>query len=301
MLSVLIPVYNFNVVKLVNEIHRQIFALKVNFEIIVIDDCSMMQFKKQNRAILELHGVQYEQLPENIGRSRLRNKLARVAKFSWLLFMDCDTEIENSDFFATYLKYFSGNQVICGGRSYQVDRPENPGYYLRWKYGSRREQIPAAIRNHKPWNSFMTNNFAISRSVFDQVEFDETIDKYGHEDTFFGIELKRNGIPVLHIDNPLLHIGLETCNEFLVKTEEGIENLLYLMETRNEYRDELISGIKILKHFSWLKKSGIAGIYRFFFKVFKTSLRKNLIGCKPKLVLFDLFKLGLLIEKKKIT
>ena len=39
-LSILLPTYNCNCVKLVTELHRQCVESKVDFEIIVADDCS---------------------------------------------------------------------------------------------------------------------------------------------------------------------------------------------------------------------------------------------------------------------
>ncbi|MBN1414446.1 MAG: glycosyltransferase [Bacteroidales bacterium] len=299
MLSILIPVYNFNVVELVRGIHRQAMQSGVNFEIIVMDDGSEIQFKEKNRIIKEWRNLRYEELSENIGRAKIRNKMATMAGFPWLLFLDCDTQVVRSDYIATYLGQCHNEGVICGGRTYRDIIPENPEQYLRWKYGRSREQKSAAYRNRRPWNSFMTNNFVISRSLFDLVTFNESITQYGHEDTFFGTELRRKGISVTHIDNPLVHIGLETHDEFLVKTNEGIENLLLLLQTNEEYRDELISGIKLLKHFYWLKKTRTTIFYILFYTLFKKLLLLNIKSHHPCLLLFDLYKLGFLIEKER--
>lgn len=299
MLSILIPVYNFNVVELVREIYRQVTISGVNFEILAIDDCSDTKYKEENRVISEWPGVRYEELPANISRSGIRNKMAGMAAFPWLLFIDCDSQIIRSDFISAYLQYCVKEGVICGGRSYVENKPENPDHYLHWKYGRSREQRTAAIRNLRPWNSFMTNNFMVTKSVFDQVIFDESIDKYGHEDTFFGFELKRKGIPVLHIDNPLIHTGLETNAGFLKKTREGIENLDLLLHRKVEYKKDLASGIRLVKHFSFLKRTRIVVIYWLFYRGLKKMLFFNLMSLHPCLFVFDMIKLGILVEKER--
>ncbi|MBK9012976.1 MAG: hypothetical protein IPM82_02230 [Saprospiraceae bacterium] len=66
----------------------------------------------------------------------------------------------------------------------------------------------------------MTNNFLIPRQLFLEIQFDETLRQYGHEDTLFGMELARRQVPIVHIDNPLEHIGLEPVDVFLRKTEQ---------------------------------------------------------------------------------
>jgi GT2 family glycosyltransferase len=299
MLSILIPVYNFNVVPLVGEIRQQSLNTGIPYEIIVVDDRSDAPFAEQNRVIREWHDIRYEELPVNIGRSKIRNKMAGMAAFPWLLFLDCDSQIVQRDYISAYLKNCTGQGVVCGGRTYRNTRPENPDQYLRWKYGRKREQKPAVVRNLRPWNSFMTNNFLISADIFEQVSFDENIKKYGHEDTFFGIELRRKGIPVLHIDNPLIHIGLESNKVFLDKTLEGVENLSLLMRQEKEYLDELTSTIRLLGHFSFLKRTRTVKLYGTLFTGFKKLLLSNLMSHHPSLFFFDLYKLGFLAEKER--
>ena len=54
MLSVLIPVYNYHVTKLVSEIHKQLCKEKIAFEIIAFDDGSEIKYMKQNETISQL-------------------------------------------------------------------------------------------------------------------------------------------------------------------------------------------------------------------------------------------------------
>jgi len=299
MLSILIPVYNFNIVKLAGEIHNQAVGSGVAFEILILDDGSGLSNKEENRIAGSWKDVRYEELETNIGRARIRNKMAGMARFPWLLFLDCDSRIERPDYIVTYLALCKAVAVICGGRTYSDRKPEDPAQYLRWYYGRKREQKSAADRNRRPWNSFMTNNFAIARSVFDRVTFDESIDKYGHEDTFFGFELQRRNIPVIHIDNPLDHIGLESNTEFLEKTREGVSNLIMLAHHKTAYKNEMVSGIKLLRHFTWLQRSRLLALFQLFFARFKKRILPNLMSRHPNLLLFDIYKLGFMAETEK--
>jgi GT2 family glycosyltransferase len=225
--------------------------------------------------------------------------MAGMAHFPWLLFLDCDSHIVRPDYIVSYLARCEKEAVICGGRTYANIKPEDCSHYLHWFYGRMREQKSAATRNCRPWNSFMTNNFLIARSIFDRVTFDESINKYGHEDTFFGFELQRKGIPVIHIDNPLVHIGLENSGEFLKKTQEGITNLAMLLHQKASYRKEMVSGIRLLRHFSWLRHFHLLNLFRLLFAGFKKQILANLLSRHPSLLLFDFYKLGILAETER--
>jgi glycosyltransferase involved in cell wall biosynthesis len=290
MLSILIPVYNFNIVALVKELRRQAVIASIEFEIVVLDDCSSELLRDQNKEVTNLSNVIFRELDKNIGRSRIRNRLADMAKFSNLLFMDCDSEIPDDQYISRYIPFFGHEVVVCGGREYHPEQPEDPEYFLRWLYGLRREQIPVDVRNADPYRSFMTNNFLISKSILKLIHFDESIVKYGHEDTLFGLELKKHKIPVIHIHNPLIHTGLEATSEFIQKTGESIENLVILIKT-GKIDKEYYNDVKILRTYNFLKKFGLTGMVNRFFNWFYNALYMNMSGSNPSLFLFDIYRL----------
>lgn len=303
MLSILIPVYNFNIVSLVTELHRQASMSDIPFEIIVLDDCSSVLLRDQNKDVSKLPGVKFHELNMNIGRASIRNRLAGMAEFSSLLFMDCDSEVPVFDYISNYLPYCGQDVVVCGGRTYRPDPPDEPELLLRWLYGIHREQLSASVRSNDPYHSFMTNNFLISRTILSQIQFDETIVQYGHEDTLFGFELRKRGIPVVHIQNPLIHSGLEIAREFLRKTSEGIENLLTLVKEgkieRQDFKD-----IRLLQAYSTLNWFRMVGLYLLFYFPMERVVMRNLLGANPSLRAFDLYKLSLLarlIRKNRLS
>jgi glycosyltransferase involved in cell wall biosynthesis len=303
MISILIPVYNCNIVSLVYDLHNQASAASVPVEIIVLDDCSSELLRDQNKDVNKLASVRFIELEKNIGRASIRNKLAGMAAYPTLLFMDCDSKVPDPEYIKKYLPYCGKDIVVCGGRIYRPVPPDEPEMMLRWLYGIKREQLPADIRSKDPYHSFMTNNFLISSSILSQIHFDESLVQYGHEDTLFGFELKKRGIPVIHIHNPLIHTGLEITREFLRKTSEGIENLVILV-AQGKIDREGFEDIRILRAYNKISRFGMVGLYLKFYYQFERMIMKNLMSTNPDLFDFDLYKLAVLaktIRKSKAS
>src|ERR1044071_5613337 len=101
MLSILIPVYNFDVTGLAASL--QASETNIPFEIICLDDGSAPMFKAINKKIAGLENIIYEELPQNIGRSKIRNLLAERAKYEYLLFLDCDSTAVSGRFLSSYV------------------------------------------------------------------------------------------------------------------------------------------------------------------------------------------------------
>ena len=55
----------------------------------------------------------------------------------------------------------------------------------------------------------------IPKKIFLAIKFDESITKYGHEDTLLGIMLEKEKKEIFHINNPLYHNGIENNIIFL--------------------------------------------------------------------------------------
>ena len=116
---------------------------------------------------------------------------------------------------------------------------------------------------------------------------------YGHEDTLFGYDLKKNNIKVLHIDNPLVHIGLESNSLFLLKTRESIRNLKNILN-QNGYEKLLVEDIKLLVYYKFFRKTKLDYLVRILFRISERLLERNLLSKNPNLLVYDLFKLGYL-------
>jgi glycosyltransferase involved in cell wall biosynthesis len=293
MLSILIPTYNYNITRLVTDLHQQAVNTDVDFEIIVIEDGSTL-YVKENNAINELDFCRHIVLNENIGRSAVRNKLAEEAKYNHLLFIDCDAEVFSIHFIEKYVAFCNKECVVIGGTIY--DPKENdPSYSLRLAYGRQREARTALVRNNEnTYHNFATFNFLISKSLFQKIRFDECIRGYGHEDTLFGHQLHELGCRFIHIENPLIHKGLDDNETFIRKTEEGTRNLYLLYRTENY--PFLVDESKLLKSFVRIYKSGLTSVFSFAFRILKPYLYAKLFNPSPSLRLYDIYKLLFMCE-----
>lgn len=289
MLSVCIPVYNFNVEALVISLEKQILLLNKEVEIVLIDDASQQEYLSQNEAVFDKHnGIK---LTKNIGRSKIRNLFLSYAQYPFLLFLDCDGKLISETFLQDYLSEIDAELVvICGGRKYSDTKPSK-NYLLRWNYGVKRESKTAAERQINPNQSFMSNNFVISKSLLAKVKFEEQLTTYGHEDTLFGIELQKAGIKIKHINNPVLNVGLETNSEFLKKTDEALKNLLFI--SKNEvYKKQLYQDISLLKIHQKIKQYRLKWLLDIGFSISNSIVKWLLINKIQSVFLFSYYKLG---------
>ena len=289
-LSILIPVYNWDVVQLVAALHRQCLLSDIDFEIRCYDDGSIAAFLEKNSALDKYEHVVYRILGHNIGRSRIRNLLANEAEYSFLLFLDCDSGIAHNNFILNYLKLIKENTILYGGRIYADQQPVNKAHLLHWYYGRYRETAILTDRKKAPYHSFMTNNFLIPKAIFTQIRFDERLLQYGHEDTLFGQEMLTRSIPIVHLDNPILHLGLENVNSFLEKTRQAMENLSFL------YREHPELETHLLRMVNRLKKWHLDGLTLLILRKIHPLVKKNLLSSHPNLRALDLFKLYHFLE-----
>lgn len=290
MLSILIPTYNYDCTELVFELNRQCVNQSIDFEILVIDDGSRL-FQSQNQAINSLAFSSYEILPENVGRSRVRNLLAQKAKFENLLFLDSDVMPTSTEFIGNYLGEIGGEKVISGGLTYDQKKPATQ-FMLRWKYGHQREARSVEVRSGIPHQALLSSNFMISKSVMQRVPFNENLPNLRREDTLFSYDLMKRKIEVVHIDNPVMHLGVDSFEVTIQKEHESLTGLKYI------YDHQLIADdyFKLLELYSVLRKRRLTSAFAFLFRKFRSKMLKNLASDNPSLKIFDLYRIGFLCQ-----
>jgi len=290
MLSILVPVYNFDARNLLQTLHEQGLASGQAFEIIVLDDASDAKFVSLHQELNHLEHFYYEPLEQNVGRSRIRNLLCQRAKFPYLLYLDCDAKVPDTHFLSRYFQHLKTNTILCGGRTYQNQPPDNSAFFLHWLVGKAREEQSAKTRTKQGFQAFMSNNYVVPKAVQEAIPFEEAIQEYGHEDTLFGQELEAAGLNILHLDNPLEHIGLETATVFLQKSKKAIHNLVYLHQHYPDFQT------KLLDTAFRMRRLGVSRRSVQLFEKQRDRLERNLLGRRPDLTLFDIWKLGFLLS-----
>lgn len=292
MLSILIPTYNYDISILVRKLLEQLKNEKIIYEIVVLDDASTdFSSVEKNKTIQEIGHCTYILSEKNAGRTATRNALAQHAQYDRLLFMDADVLPKNNDFITKFEIETNKADVIFGGISYECDKPEKEKM-LRWKYGKAREAKPVSVRKKTPHLSIISQCFLIKKEVFLQAN-NFLNNAYG-VDVLFCQNLEKLKTTVLHIDNPIIHLGLESNISFIEKTKKGLETLV-MFESEgkipNDYRP-------VQKAYLSLKNNHFIKIFCWIMKMSNARIEKNLKSGKPSLFLFDLYKLYYYVQLK---
>ncbi len=281
LLSILIPAYEMAPTGLVLDLLAAADLVDGEVEIIVADDGSPVP--------VEL-GVSDERVrlwrsEVNLGRARVRNRLADLSKGELLWFVDSDARVGDVFSLSRYVEAMREGDVVCGGVAVPAECPSEK-VTLRYRYErSVYGRQTAEVRNRHPYDQLGTFNLVVWRDVFMQVRFDEELREYGFEDTLFGAELEQRGKKVVHVDNPLVHMGLEPNAEFLSKTETALRTLHGL-------GPRMLRQSRLMQTAERLRRWHGDVLVRWCYRLSRPLLRRNLTGRKPSLTVFSLYKLG---------
>lgn len=285
MLSVLIPSYNHDCVVLVDELVRQIDELDLDAEVVVVDDGSTdMGILAENASIESMDHCRYIVSPCNMGIARTRNKLLDEARGDKLLFLDSDVFPARPDFLKLYVDAAREADVVVGGIDYRRGKEAvaNP---LRLRYGLRHEVKSARRRSRDPYEEFLSSSFLISRRVADVVRFDETFDRYGHEDTLFGASIQKARFSVAHIDDAVFHDNTDTSEQYLSKVRIAVQSL-------SMHADKLEGHSRLLAAYEKVDALHLSRLFCSFFRAFRAPMERNLLGRHPSLLILALYKLS---------
>ena len=285
-LSILIPMYNADPRLMARELCHQAQMIRdLDYEMIVVDDCSTdTDVMERCQEIGQWPHCRFMALEENIGRARIRNLLASLASKEWLLFLDCDMQLPGDQFLHNYL-VSKGEEVVDGGFGV-VENLAMARCNLRYIY--EWNALPHHTfeqRSSNPYRSFRTTNFMIRRDLMLNHPFDERFLHYGFEDVLFGKELKKAGIDICHIDNPMMLADLEPNDVFTAKTEEALRTL-------SQFRNELRGYSQLLTVVEGIHIAPVRWLICLWHWLFGRLERRNLCGKHPSLLIFKLYKLG---------
>jgi hypothetical protein len=289
MLSILIPIYNYNAYPLVLELHKQCLKCEIEFEILCQDDSSGSNMNIENEKINFLSNSNFKTLKNNIAHRENRNSLAIRAKLDFFLFIDGDSNMISKNYIANYISNLEGFDVVYGGRLHPENCPSD-NQKLRWKYGKFIEDKTVENRKKAPFQSLLFNNTIITKESFNKVKFDSHLIKYGHDDTQLSYQLSLLNVKVNHIDNPIEHGDIDTNSTYLKKSKSSIENIIYL------HGDKKITHnfSKLISLLLLLNKLKLTYFVSKFYLLFEKVIFKQLEGNNPSLFVFNLFRIGYL-------
>lgn len=280
-----------NCLCLVTDLQKQCEELQAqygesfDYEILVADDASTDESIVNKNEMMEyLPNCEYIRMESNVGRVSLRNWLITNSHFDYVLFIDADAEVISDDFVLMYWETRQENSVIVGG--IKTPTAAQRGHELRLKYElAAEQQRTLSYRLEYPYDFFSTFNVMFHRAVLEQVVFDERITEYGYEDAMMGVQLAQINVPVIHIDNPLLHTGINDNHSFLTNSEAALRML-------NRLGAPMTKKARVALTYNKANKMRIGALLRAFFRINKGWMRKNLLSHHPSLFIFNLYKLG---------
>ncbi len=286
MLSVLIPVYNCSVVDLIIKLHHQLSAENIDFEIIAQEDGSTL-FVETNNVKLNhyLHVIKNK----NNGRIATRISLAQKAKHPQLLFLDADIDLCD-DFIKQYLNEFDPGLVMFGGYKYLKD--SNKKYLLRYRYGLQRESKLAIVRQKKPYQSIFSGNLWLAKSLFLSLKLPQQ-NIYG-TDVMLAYQLKKLNAKIKHLNNPILHLGIENDDIFWQKILNSVQSLKLFYEQNPDIKNVN----NLLSYYDFLKQTQLNHLMKLIFNFSKSFIYQQIFKPNASLRWLDIYKLGYLCSLK---
>lgn len=226
-LSVLIPFLRDDPRALLAVLDTEAASLNGAVELVVLDDgtadAALTSALTDGVAAMTLP-VRLITLTANEGRSIGRNRLASAARGRALLFLDSDMRPDTPDFLGRWAALVRDTDpaVAFGGFSLK-QAPTDRKFALHRAMAAKGECLDHVERSRAPEKYVYTSNLLVRRDVFDSEAFDPAFSGWGWEDVEWAMRVSRR-FPVIHVDNPATHMGLDTAADLARKYEQSAPN-----------------------------------------------------------------------------
>lgn len=229
-LSILIPFFRDDPTGLL----RALDAARTDIELVVLDDGSgdadLATRVAQTVGAMALP-ARFVRLSSNEGRAKGRNRLASHARGRHLLFLDADMLPDSAGFTADWLALIAAKDpaVVFGG--FSLDQtPKTRAHALHRAMALKTDCLSAARRAQEPEKHVYTSNLLVRRDVFEAIGFDEGFTGWGWEDVEWAMRVVRDH-PILHVDIPASHLGLDPAPVMTRKYEQSAANFARVVQS----------------------------------------------------------------------
>ena len=259
--SVLIPFLRDDPLPLLDALDTEASALSGAVELVLMDDgtgdTALTQALEARIATMTLP-VQLITLDANEGRSRGRNRLAAAARAGHLLFLDSDMRPDTPRFLGVWADLVRDRDpaVAFGGFSL-LQAPTDARFAVHRAMAAKSECLPCEVRALTPEKYVYTSNLLVRRDVFDTEAFDAAFTGWGWEDVEWAMRVSRR-YPVIHVDNPATHMGLDTVQALAGKYEQSAPNFARVIAKH----PDIIGGYTSFKAARLLKRVPGIGLLR---------------------------------------
>ena len=160
--------------------------------------------------------VKHLQAPQNRGRSATRNALQEVARADWVLFLDADMRVDHPDFVARYLERIEAGDCDALFGGFTVERSDDVQTDLHRALSDASDCLSAAERQSAGPQYVASSNLCVRKTVLEADPFDAGFTGWGWEDSEWAARVHAKH-RLVHLDNPAVHLGLETTDTLLAR------------------------------------------------------------------------------------
>lgn len=230
-LSVLIPFFKDDASDLLQDLDAQLSGLPI--EVLFYDDGTNNAELTANmsRAVVAANGaVQLITNSDNHGRSAARNALFQSARADWVLFLDADMRPSRDDFLQSYLSLIEANSadILFGGFEVEA-RQKDADRDIHRALSEISDCLSLDERQAAGPQYVASSNLCVRRNVLETEPFDSGFSGWGWEDSEWAARVS-DRFNLIHVDNPAIHLGLETTDTLLRRFATSGPN--YLRFTR---------------------------------------------------------------------
>ncbi len=243
-LSILVPFYRDDPCALIAALAGQARAEPGAAELILYDDGGGDD-KLADRvaaALAEFPGAgRLIRGERNRGRAFARNALCEAARAPVLLFLDADMLPEASGFLRRWLEAARGEaEIVFGG--FSVPRRVMPEQALHRAFSAAGDCLDAAARSRRPAQYVFTSNLLVRADVLRRTPFDAGFSGWGWEDAEWAARAAAH-CSITHIDNPAVHLGLESAETLLRRFRDSAANYARFVSRHPELAVSLASHV----------------------------------------------------------
>ena len=216
----------------------------------------------------------------NQGRSAARNGLFEAARADWVLFLDADMRPSSDNFLENYLRLVEtdSTDIIFGGFEVETHQAD-PDRDLHRALSEISDCLTLDERQAGGPQYVASSNLCVRRQVLEIEPFDSGFAGWGWEDSEWAARVSKR-FTLVHVDNPAIHLGLETTATLLNRFATSGPNYLRFTKAHPELAERLPL-YNISKSLGRLPgQSLMRPVLKFFVKTHVLPMRARLTALK---------------------